>query len=53
MQYVDANATVKINEAEIKKKQNEGEIDWEHSAIEARKSHLEGRALEDRLCAYS
>ena len=36
-QYVDVKATVKITEAEIKKKQHKGEIDWEESAIEASK----------------
>ena len=38
--YIDAKTTVKITEAEIKKKQLTGEIDWEQSAIEASK---EGR----------
>jgi len=33
--YIDAKTTVKITEAEIKKKQLTGEIDWEQSAIEA------------------
>ena len=35
--YIDAKTTVKITEAEIKKKQLTGEIDWEQSAIEASK----------------
>ena len=35
--YIDAKPTVKITEAEIKKKQLTGEIDWEQSAIEASK----------------
>ena len=34
---IDAKTTVKITEAEIKKKKLTGEIDWEQSAIEARK----------------
>ena len=38
--YIDAKTTVKITEAEIKKKQLTGEIDWEQSAIKASK---EGR----------
>ena len=38
--YIDAKTTVKITEAEIKKKQLTGEIDWEQSAIENSK---EGR----------
>ena len=33
--YIDAKTVVKITEAEIKKKQLKGEIDWEQSAIEA------------------
>ena len=33
--YIDAKTAVKITEAEIKKKQLKGEIDWEQSAIEA------------------
>ena len=33
--YIDAKTAVKITEAEIKKKQLTGEIDWEQSAIEA------------------
>jgi len=35
--YIDAKTAVKITEAEIKKKQLTGEIDWEQSAIEASK----------------
>ena len=35
--YIDAKTTVKITEAEIKKKQLTGEIDWEQSAIKASK----------------
>jgi len=35
--YIDAKTTVKITEAEIKKKQLTGEIDWEQSVIEASK----------------
>ena len=35
--YIDAKTVVKITEAEIKKKQLTGEIDWEQSAIEASK----------------
>ena len=35
--YNYAKTTVKITEAEIKKKQLTGEIDWEQSAIEASK----------------
>ena len=34
---IDAKTAVKITEAEIKKKQLTGEIDWEQSAIEASK----------------
>ena len=34
---IDAKTAVKITEAEIKKKQVTGEIDWEQSAIEASK----------------
>ena len=33
--YIDAKTAVKITEAEIKKIQLTGEIDWEQSAIEA------------------
>ena len=33
--YIDAKTTVKITEAEIKKKQLTGEIDWELEAIRA------------------
>ena len=35
--YIDAKTAVKLTEAEIKKKQLTGEIDWEQSAIEASK----------------
>ena len=35
--YIDAKTAVKITEAEIKKKQLTGEIDWAQSAIEASK----------------
>ena len=35
--YIDAKTTVKITEAEIKKKQLTDEIDWEQSAIETSK----------------
>ena len=35
--YIDAKTTVKIPEAEIKKKQVSGEIDWEQSSIEVSK----------------
>ena len=35
--YIDAKTAVKITEAEIKKKQLTGEIDWEQSAIESSK----------------
>ena len=35
--YIDVKTTVKITEAEIKKKQLTGEIDWEQSAIKASK----------------
>jgi len=35
--YIDAKTALKITEAEIKKKQLTGEIDWEQSAIEASK----------------
>ena len=35
--YIDAKTAVKITEAEIKKKQLTGEIDWEQSAIDASK----------------
>ena len=35
--YIDAKTTVKITEAEIKKKQLRDEIDWEQSAIETSK----------------
>jgi len=35
--YIDAKTTVKITEAEIKKKLLTGKIDWEQSAIEASK----------------
>ena len=37
--YIDAKTAVKITEAEIKKKQLTGEIDWEQSAIEASKDN--------------
>ena len=43
--YIDAKTTVKITEAEIKKKQLTGEIDWEQSAIEASKD-----SWKDELC---
>ena len=43
--YIDAKTTVKITEAEIKKKQLTGEIDWEQSAIEASKDRQ-----KDELC---
>lgn len=35
--YIDSKTQIKITEAEIKKKQLTGEIDWEQSAIEASK----------------
>ena len=35
--YIDAKTAVKITEAEIKKKQLTGEINWEQSAIDASK----------------
>ena len=35
--YIDSKTQIKITEAEIKKKQLPGEIDWEQSAIEASK----------------
>ena len=35
--YIDAKTAVKLTEAEIRKKQLTGEIDWEQSAIEASK----------------
>ena len=35
--YIDAKTAIKMTEAEIKKKQLTGEIDWEQSAIEASK----------------
>ena len=35
--YIDAKTTVKITEAEIKKKELTGKIDWEQSAIEVSK----------------
>ena len=35
--YIDAKTTAKITEAEIKKKQVSGEIDWEQSSIEVSK----------------
>ena len=40
--YIDAKTAVKITEAEIKKKQLTGEIDWEQSAIEASKDSWKG-----------
>lgn len=33
--YIDAKTAVKLTEAEIRKKQLTGEIDWEQAAIEA------------------
>ena len=33
--YIDSKTQIKITEAEIKKKQLTGEMDWEQSAIEA------------------
>jgi len=35
--YIDSKTAIKLTEAEIKKKQLTGEIDWEQSAIEASK----------------
>lgn len=35
--YIDSKTQIRITEAEIKKKQLTGEIDWEQSAIEASK----------------
>ena len=35
--YIDSKTQIKITEAEIKKKQLTGEMDWEQSAIEASK----------------
>ena len=35
--YINAKTTIEITEAEIKKKQFAGEIDWEQLAIEASK----------------
>ena len=35
--YIDAKTAVKLTEAEIKKKQLTGEMDWEQSEIEASK----------------
>src|SRR5210317_1710602 len=35
--YIDAKTAIKLTEAEIKKKQLTGEMDWEQSAIEASK----------------
>ena len=42
--YIDAKTAVKITEAEIKKKQLTGEIDWEQSAIEASKDSYKDEA---------
>jgi hypothetical protein len=42
--YIDAKTAVKITEAEIKKKQVTGEIDWEQSGIEASKDSYKDEA---------
>ena len=44
--YIDAKTTVKITEAEIKKKQLTGEIDWELEAIRSAQN-----SWKDELCA--